>query len=83
MIIGNNNFNSNNNNFKNKMDAIKNNSLNLEHSNINNTNKYKDINNQNEMIDRSLEILQDRLNKGLISHDEFQKQCAKLGKLRK
>ena len=85
MIIGNNNFNSNNNNFKNKMDAIKENSKNIgnNHSNPISTNQYKDVNNSNEMLDRSLDILQDRLNKGLISYEDFQKQCTRIGKLRK
>ena len=84
MIIGNNNFNSNDNNFKNKMNAIKENANNFtSNSNSINTNRYKDINNSNEMADRSLDMLQDRLNRGLISYEDFQKQCAKIGKLRK
>ena len=85
MIIGNNDFNKDN--FQNKMNAIKNNASNMNSntSNINyaNTSQYKDITNQDEMISRSLEMLQERLNKGLISNEEFQKQCNKLGKLRK
>ena len=82
MIIGNNDFNKDN--FQNKMNAIKNNASNM-NSNIDHTNtsQYKDITNQDEMIDRSLEMLEERLKKGLISHEEFQKQCARLGKLRK
>ena len=84
MIIGNNNFNSNDNNFKNKMNAIKENANNFtSNSNSINTNRYKDINNSNEMSDISLDMLQDRLNRGLISYEDFQKQCAKIGKLRK
>jgi len=82
MIIGKNDFNKDN--FQNKMNAIKNNASNM-NSNIDHTNtsQYKDITNQDEMIDRSLEMLEERLKKGLISHEEFQKQCARLGKLRK
>lgn len=85
MIIGNNNYNPNANNFQNKMKAIKNNAKTIRHNGMNNENinKYRDINNQNEMIDKSLAMLQERLNNGLISLDDFQKQCEKLGKLRK
>lgn len=84
MIISNNNFNSNANNFQNKMNSIRENANNFtSNSNSINTNRYKDINNSNEMLDKSLEMLQDRLNHGLISYEDFQKQCAKLGKLRK
>ena len=84
MIIGNNSFNQGNN-FQNKMNAIKNNARKIRHNGMNNENinKYKDINNQNEMIDKSLAMLQERLNNGLISLNDFQKQCEKLGKLRK
>ena len=83
MIIGNNDFNKDN--FQNKMNAIKNNASNMNNSNMNytNTNQYKDITNQDEMIERSIEMLEERLSNGLISPEEFQKQCAKLGKLRK
>ena len=85
MIIGNNSFNQNNN-FQSKMNSIKNNASNMEHSSSNtttHTSAYKDINNKNEMIDKSIEMLEQRLRNGLITHEEFQKQCAKLGKLRK
>ena len=67
------------------MNTIKENASKITPSNmaVRNTNKYTDINNKNEMLDKSLQVLQDRLNNGLISYDDFQKQCAKLGKLRK
>lgn len=86
MILGNNNFSKEN--FQNKMNAIKNNASNMNsnksiNTNSISTNQYKDVTNQDEMISRSLEMLQERLNKGLISYEEFQKQCTKLGKLRK
>ena len=76
MIIGNNNNNNSfnqSNNFQNKMNIIKENAKNIgnNHPNPINTNQYKDINNSNEMLDRSLNMLQDRLNKGLISYEEF------------
>jgi len=83
MIIGNNDFNKDN--FQNKMNAIKNNASSMRNNPMSNEkiNKYKDVNDQNEMIDQSLAMLQERLNNGLISLDDFQKQCEKLGKLRK
>jgi len=84
MIIGNNNYNPNANNFKNKMTAIKNNSLLGHHTSKEiQTNAYKDVNNSNEMLQESLEMLQERFNKGLISYDDFMKQVNKLNKLRK
>ena len=86
MIIGNNtSFNNNDNNFRNKMDAIRENSKNMNdnHSSSISTNQYKDINNSNEIIDRSLDILQDRYDSGLISYEDYYQQCVKLGKLRK
>ena len=85
MIISNNNFNSNNNNFKSTVNSIKNGSIDTTHNHIDTIKPkaYKDINNKDEMIEQSIAILQQRLSKGLISIDEFQKQCEKLGKLRK
>lgn len=82
MIISNNNFNSNNNNFKNNINSIKNSSINIDGTHINQK-AHKDVNNRNEMIDQSIAMLQQRLNRGLISLEEFHKQCEKLGKLRK
>ncbi|MBQ9018901.1 MAG: hypothetical protein IJ097_01140 [Bacilli bacterium] len=85
MIIGNdNNFNNTDANFRKKFNTIKEASKN----NINITNqkletpKYTNINNKEDMIDRSFNMLQQRLNQGLISLDEFNKQCNKLNKLR-
>ena len=86
MIIGNNsNFNNQNNNFQNKMQAIKNSSENMQPNNQYNNqvkNHYTDINNKNAMLDKSFEMLQERLSQGLISLDEFHRQCNKLNKLR-
>ena len=81
MIIGNNNFNENNN-FQNKMNTIKENKQIFNNDPINptNTNQYKDVNNRNEMLEGSFNILKERLDKGLISYDEFMKQCNKLRK---
>ncbi|MBR5370211.1 MAG: hypothetical protein IK137_02785 [Bacilli bacterium] len=84
MIIGNNNYNPDANNFKNKMTAIKNNANTIgKNSKEIHMNQYKDINDSNEMFTQSLEMLQERFNKGLISYDDFIKQCNKLNKSRK
>ena len=77
MIIGNNTFNPNANNTKNKISSIKHN------FNMAQQKQYKDVNNRNEMLDQSLAVLQDRYNNGLISYEDFIKQCDKIGKLRK
>lgn len=45
--------------------------------------KYKDASNSNDMLDKSMVMLQDRLQNGLISYEEFTKQCEKLNKLRR
>ena len=65
------------------MNAIKENANNIGQTQEIHTNAHKDINNSNEMLEQSLEILQDRFNNGLISYDDFIKQCNKLNKLRK
>ena len=88
MIIGgNNNFSKNpfrnNNNNLNK--TVNNNGF------VNNNqpkqpisqNHYKDINNTQEMRERSFEILQQRYNDGLISIEEFSRKCEKLRKQNK
>ena len=82
MIIGNNN-NFNDNNFQRKLDSIKENANNHKHNDNPHIKQYKDINNSDEMLNESISILQDRLNKGLISYEDFMKQCDKLNKLRK
>jgi len=77
MIIGNNNFK----NFGRKINPTDNSisklNLNTEES------KYKDVNNTNEMYEKSMIMLQERFKKGLISYEEFTKQCEKLNKLRR
>jgi uncharacterized membrane protein len=84
MIIGNNNYNPEANNFKSKMTAIKNNASMMNQSNREmHINQYKDVNNKDEMLTQSLEMLQERFNQGLISYDDFIKQCNKLNKMRK
>lgn len=49
--------------------------------NINiNTMKNANVLNKKEMNDKSFMMLQDRLNKGLITLEEFNKMCNKLNK---
>ncbi len=97
MIIGNNNrgFNKSNNNqntmnnnFENKWNAIKENGANMMHNNKNvfvknlNDQKYSSASNTSGMQDRTLAMLHERLEKGTISLEEFNKKCASLGKQR-
>ena len=89
MIIGNNNnnFNNDNMNFQNKFNTIKEenkkNNININSYSNDHTNKYTNVYDKNEMIEKSFTILQERLNNGTITLDEFNKQCNKLNKLRK
>ncbi len=46
----------------------------------NRTMQHTDVMSKNEMNDKAFSMLQDRLNKGLISMDEFNKMCNQLGK---
>lgn len=93
MIIGNNNpINKNQNNFYNNSLKEKNN-FETKYNRLKNDTKnhnifVEDIQSQvhsdptsaQDMKTKSLAMLQERLNKGLISLDEFNKQCAKLRK---
>ena len=87
MIIGN-NFNNQKNNFQNKMEDIKNNSNLLENSNINpfrddpNSLEYTDASSKKSMYDKTLAMLNSRLEAGLISLEDFNRECQKLNKLR-
>ena len=77
MIIGNNNFK----NFGRKINTTDNS---ISKPNFNTEEiKYKDVNNSKEMLDKSMIMLQERFKKGLISYEEFTKQCEKLNKLRR
>ena len=87
MIIGgNNNFSKNP--FRNNNSNNINNNSNYSNGLINNNrprqpisqNHYKDINNTQEMRERSFEILQQRYNDGLISIEEFSRKCENLRK---
>ena len=92
MIIGNNGFNGNENgfqgnNFENKFKRYQQNGESHQGRNV----FVKDIKEQahsnvvskDEMYDKSLAMLHERLAKGLISLDEFNKKCAELAKHRR
>ena len=86
MIIGNSNNNpmNENTNFNNKMNEIKKNSeLNTFKNpfveDINSL-QHSDPTSKNDMHNKSLAILQDRLEKGIISLEEFNKKVAILNK---
>ena len=98
MIIGNNNnenkFKDNsflnndsfeNDNFKNKFKQYNDNSK-LNQGNIFvkelKDQKYTNVNNKNDMYDKSLSMLNERLKNGLISLEEFNKQVNLLAKKR-
>ncbi len=92
MIIGNNNdFKNNNflntkNNFKTKFNQYKNNEK-TNHKNIFvkdiKEQVYTNVNNRDDMYNKSLAMLNERLNNGLISLDEFNKQVKELLKNKK
>ena len=44
------------------------------------TMQHTDVTNKNEMHNKAYSILEDRLNKGLITMEEFNKKCAQIGK---
>ncbi len=93
MIIGNNNnenkFRNNNfldnDTFNNQFNDYKENSK-MQHKNIFvkdlKDQKYTNVNNKDDMYDKSLAMLNDRLKNGLISFDEFNKQVNLLAKRR-
>jgi hypothetical protein len=91
MIIGkgNNNFNNplnDDNKFKTKMDNIKNAStLNKYNDGLVddvNSPKFNNPLDKDQMSDKTLSMLHDRLSKGLITLEEFNKKCNELGKKR-
>ena len=42
--------------------------------------QHTDVTSKSEMHDKAYTLLEERLNKGLISMEEFNKRCAELGK---
>lgn len=88
MIIGN-NFNNQqaqakrfNDNFNRMQDQNK--RLNNSNGFVKDLSEHKHVNptSKQDMQDKTLALLNDRLQKGQISMDEFNKQCTQLGKLR-
>lgn len=88
MIIGGNNnpFPSEQDRFRTKLNQVN------ENQQLHQTNQWNqiegnplksyDVESKNEMADKSLAILQDRLNQGLISMDEFHQKCEQIHKQR-
>ena len=89
MIIGNNNFNNNSNFVKSNPSISTSASTNNTSTPTHNTLPEKtaaqinaNVMNKNDMADKSFAMLQERYANGLISIEEFTKQCEKLNKLR-
>ena len=91
MIIGNNGFNGNGNgfqgnNFENKFKRYNENGETHQGRNIFvkdiKEQVHANVNSKDEMSDKTLAMLHERLAQGLITLDEFNKQCEKLGKKR-
>ena len=85
MIIGKNNPNNNLQGFNTKMNAIKENAQ-VTRGTVspiatnNNTLKHSNVLSKDEMNDKAFNMLQERLNNGLITIEEFNKKCTELGK---
>ncbi len=79
MIIGNNS----NNSFKHNPINYNTNNTQKEFNSTPNQNHYNNPLNKNEMADKTYQMLEERLKNGLISLEEFHKQCNKLSKFRK
>lgn len=85
MILRNNNSNNFQNSFNQNFNRIK--QANEQQKNINahvDTNALNNNNvlNKNDMADKSLAMLQQRLDSGLITLEDFKKQCEKINKIR-
>lgn len=88
MIVGN-NFNNpqaQSKRFNDNFNRLQNQNKNLNNSNgfVKDLSQHSHVNptNKQDMHDKTLALLNDRLQKGQISMDEFNKQCTQLGKLR-
>ena len=86
MIIGKNNFPSEQQRFNTRLEEVnkqaqkgQTNQWNLIE---NDPLKGYDVTDRNEMADKTLSMLQERLNNGLISMEEFHRQCQKINKMR-
>ena len=79
-----NSFNNEKNNFDTKMDSIKNNAQIVDEANFNpfvedvNSANYSDPTNTKAMNEKRLSMLQDRLDQGQISFNEFNEQARKI-----
>ena len=73
MIIGKNNLNNPTQNT---------NPINKPVTENNRSTYHTDVMNKNEMADKSFAMIEERYRNGLISLDEYTKQCNKLNKLR-
>ena len=88
MIIGgnNNSFPSEQERFNTRLNAVQENAAAGQTNKLNQLNgnltKSYNVNSRDEMTDKSLAMLQDRLNNGLITMDEFHKKCEQINKLR-
>lgn len=85
MIIGNNNNNNNfTSNFDERFKTIQEESKKNKNNStfIRNTQIHTNVNSKKEMIDKSFSMLQERLNNGLITLEEFNKKCKELNKRR-
>lgn len=84
MIIGkNNNQNNFNQAFNNKMNTIKENAQvtkGIVSPIAHDTLQHKDVLSKNDMNDKAFSMLQERLDNGLITIEEFNKKCTQLGK---
>ena len=80
MIIGKNtNFQANRNQFV-KENNNSSNPVSNPMIDANRAMQHTDVTSRKEMDDKAFAMLQDRLNKGLISMEEFNKKCTLLGK---
>ena len=87
----NNSFNSNPTNFTSNFDerfntvlkeAIKNGNKISPYAKDDKAMNYANVNSKHEMADKSFAMLQERLNNGLISLEEFNKKCQQLNRRR-
>ena len=81
MIIGK-NTNLGKQGFATRMSQIENNKNQMPHieNQVVNPMLHSNVLSKNDMHEKSFQMLQDRLNKGLISLDEFNKKCKELSK---
>ena len=89
MIIGKNNNNNNqiSSNFEERFNFIKKEGKKAENKinafKLGDNNKPKDMLNKNNMADQSISLLQEKLQRGTISLDDFNKKTEQINKFRK